>query len=63
MYDGILEQIHDTIGDDYVILPSSIHEVIVVKQTAGVDTAEMVNMVKEINGTVLSPEEVLLIQY
>lgn len=59
MYDGILEQIHDTIGDDYVILPSSIHEVIVVKQTAGVDTAEMVNMVKEINGTVLSPEEVL----
>ncbi|MBP3718843.1 MAG: hypothetical protein J6I58_04915, partial [Eubacterium sp.] len=59
MYDGILEQIHDTIGDDYVILPSSIHEVIVVKQTAGIDTAEMVNMVKEINGAVLSPEEVL----
>lgn len=44
---------------DFYILPSSIHEVILVPKTEELDTEELQNMVKEVNQTQVAIEEVL----
>lgn len=44
--------------DGYIVLPSSIHEVIIVSKDIG-EGSELLNMVKEINATVVSPEDKL----
>lgn len=60
LYPGILKGFADTIGDDLYILPSSIHEVILLP--AGCpsgDRTELSRMVQEINRTQVSREETL----
>ena len=53
----ILNRIHDTKGD-YYIIPSSIHEVIIVPCSFA--SADMLRpMISEVNDSVVSPEEVL----
>ena len=53
----ILDRIHDTKGD-YYIIPSSIHEVIIVPCSFA--SADMLRpMISEVNDSVVSPEEVL----
>ena len=54
-----LKEISDKISGDFVILPSSVHEVIVLPLNYGMDYRELADMVKEINGTVVSPDEYL----
>ena len=54
LYDGLLREFADRIGKSFFILPSSIHEVILIP-----DTFDMKAMVQEVNGTEVSPEEVL----
>jgi hypothetical protein len=51
--------IGEMLKEDYFVLPSSIHEVIVVPESKGLDAEEMCKMVKEINETQVAPEEVL----
>ena len=62
-----LAEVAEKIDDDLVILPSSIHEVIIlpVSQTAAMDMQseeglyELKEMVSQINGDVVSPEDIL----
>ena len=58
-YPHVLDMIGEMLKEDYFVLPSSIHEVIVVPESKGLDTEEMNEMVNEINETQVAPEEVL----
>ena len=49
----------DLIDSDLVIIPSSIHELIVIKYVSGISIYELNNMVKEANETSVLPEEQL----
>lgn len=59
IYPHVLEMIGDMLKEDYYILPSSVHEVIIVPESRGLDPDEMDEMVNEINETQVEPEEVL----
>lgn len=59
MYPHVLEMIGDMLKEDFYILPSSVHEVIIVPESKGMDPQEMDEMVVEINDTQVEPEEVL----
>lgn len=60
VYPGMLADIGRTLGADYYVLPSSIHEVIILP-TDGDDGrgAELSMLVREINESKLSPDEIL----
>ena len=47
------------LGADYYVLPSSVHEVMIVPDDGGFDSGELEEMVREINATQVAPEEVL----
>ena len=59
LYEGILGRCADTIGEDYYILPSSIHEVILVPSSAVQEPGELCRMVRDINETQVEDTEVL----
>lgn len=52
----IMGEIVEILGDIY-ILPSSIHEVLVIPAKTGMETSALVSMVCEVNSTQVSPEE------
>ncbi len=52
-----MKNISERLGGDYMILPSSIHELILLPGDQ--DTEILVNMVNEVNETQVAPEEVL----
>lgn len=58
-YPHVLDMIGEMLKEDFFILPSSIHEAIIVPESRGLDTEEMNEMVIEINETQVAPEEVL----
>ena len=58
-YPDFREKVRGMIRGDFYILPSSIHEVILVPESFGLETERMQEMVKEINQTGVAPEEVL----
>ena len=57
LYDNQLEKVAEKIKEDFYILPSSIHEVIIVPKKYGAPKDYMVKMVREINGENLDMEE------
>lgn len=59
MYPGVLEKCADVMNGDFYILPSSQHEVLLVFKEAEVDLYNLKSMVRDINDTVLKPEEFL----
>ena len=59
LYDGLLEKIADQIKKNFFILPSSIHEVILIPDDEDQEAEELWKMVCEINATQVEPEEVL----
>lgn len=59
LYDGVLQQISEGVGMDLFVLPSSIHEVIVLPAYGDWRVSELANMVTEINHTEVSVGEVL----
>lgn len=59
LYPGRLEGIGAYLRENYYVLPSSIHEVIVVGEKNACDWAALSKMVAEINRTQVEPEEVL----
>lgn len=59
LYSRMLKQAADKIGSDLFILPSSLHEMIAIPVTEGRETAELKEMVMEVNRNVLQQEEVL----
>ncbi len=56
---GIMEEAADRLGDNFIILPSSVHEVILVPDVQDQELSYYKQMVKEINETELVPEEIL----
>ena len=59
LYDGILKDFAEKVGDDFYILPSSVHEVILVPINEYMDDRYLAYMVKEVNATEISPDEIL----
>lgn len=57
-YDGMLDKAKTMIGDFY-ILPSSIHEVILLRREENMDACELQMMVEEINRSIVDEKEVL----
>lgn len=58
-YPNVLKQVREQLGGDYYILPSSLHELIILPKTCGMDAKELRSMVREINQSQVVPEEVL----
>lgn len=59
LYPGIMETISEELNSDFYILPSSIHEVILLTGQ-GVENPEILKeMVRDVNETQLAPEEIL----
>lgn len=60
LYEGCLEMIADFLEDNFYVLPSSIHEVIVISETNSPwGSAGLSDMVREINRTQVDAEDVL----
>lgn len=58
LYPGVLNGFYEKHGDFYV-LPSSVHEVILIPVSEGIEEKELQSMVVEVNRTALKPEEFL----
>lgn len=59
LYDGVLKACAKSLGSDFIILPSSIHEVLLLPCEEDMDAAELASMVGQINESEVAPEEVL----
>lgn len=55
--DRVMDEITGKLGQDFFILPSSVHEVLIVPRNPGDDLAALENMVQDVNSTQVSPEE------
>lgn len=54
---NLMDQIAEKLDGDYFILPSSVHEVLIVPMQGEMDRENLENMVQEVNATQVSPEE------
>ena len=59
LYPGILEQIACQLGENFYILPSSIHEVIIIAESQSPNKEDLHEMVQDINETQVDVEEFL----
>ena len=59
LYDGLLSQIAERLKSDFILLPSSIHEVILVPVDQCEELCTFSSMVAEVNETQLTDEEIL----
>ena len=53
------KELREMFPDGYIVLPSSVHEVIVIPKTEDNDINYFIDMVKNINATVLEPQDKL----
>ena len=58
-YEHMLEDIAGRLNGNFFVLPSSLHEVIIVKDDNGIDTSFLCEMVKEVNQTSVEEEDFL----
>ena len=58
-YPHVLEMIGGILRSDYFVLPSSVHEVVIVPFCEGISFSELDEMVRDINETQVADEEVL----
>ncbi|RHR25769.1 hypothetical protein DWX43_16690 [Clostridium sp. AF19-22AC] len=60
LYPDVLKQVSRQIGSDYYILPSSVHELLILrKKDCDITEKELRSMVREINQSIVEPEEIL----
>ncbi len=59
MYRGVLEQLAEECGADLYILPSSVHEVILLPAGGREEPGELRSIIGQVNRTQVAPEEVL----
>lgn len=59
IYNGVLEKLAEEYKSDLYILPSSVHEVILLTDSGRESAAELKSMIVQVNHTQLVPEEVL----
>lgn len=55
--DKMMDQIAERVGGDFYILPSSVHEVLIVPADAGMDLKDLEAMVQEVNETQVAPQD------
>ena len=58
-YQNFMDQAAERVGGDFFILPSSIHEVLIVPDNGKMDLKDLENMVKEVNATQVAPADKL----
>ena len=58
-YPEAKEHIASVIGEGYSVIPSSVHEVLIIPDSAGIDADELSRMVKEANRSVVEAKDVL----
>ena len=58
-YQDFMDQAAERVGGDFFILPSSIHEVLIVPDNGKMDLKDLENMVKEVNATQVAPADKL----
>ena len=58
-YPGIMERVSEILGCGYYVLPSSVHEVMIIPESADPDVQQMIETVREANATVIEKEELL----
>ena len=56
-YPGVMDQVGERLNGDYFILPSSVHEILVVPDDGNISFRELTDMVKEVNRTQVAPED------
>lgn len=54
---GIMDEVAQVLGEDFHVLPSSTHEVIIVPESLGMPLYEMNSMIMNINETEVRPED------
>ncbi len=59
LYRGLLKEFAEKLGKNFYILPSSVHEVILLPENHVRSADSLIGMVTEVNRTQLEPEEVL----
>lgn len=59
LYPACLEEIGERLGEDYYVLPSSVHEMIIVRKSVSPEKNILSQMVSEINESQVDAEEVL----
>lgn len=57
VYPGMLEILAEKIQDDFYIIPSSVHETIIIAQEGCMDSASLNEMIEEVNLTQVDKEE------
>lgn len=55
--DKVMEDVAKQVGDDFFVLPSSLHELLIVPKNEDVKIADLEAIVQEVNATQVSPEE------
>ena len=58
-YPNFFEEAAEKLGGDYFIIPSSIHEVLLVKDTGEMNARDLAALIKDVNATEVAPEDVL----
>ena len=59
LYDSFLQQVYEKLGGKFFILPSSIHEVIVMPLASAPPITDSQKMVEQINRSAVKEEEIL----
>lgn len=59
LYPDVLKMVAERLENSFYILPCSVHEVIIVPEKLDKDPFHLVNIVKAVNETTISPEEFL----
>ena len=58
-YEGFLDEQAKKMGEDFYIIPCSIHEVLLVPESMAQDVGALKDMISNVNSCEVSPEEVL----
>ena len=59
LYQGLLQEFADRVGFDFYILPSSIHETLLIPANGDMDVENLRDMVRIVNRTEVAPDEIL----
>ena len=58
-YEDFMDKASERVGGDFFILPSSVHEVLIIPDNGNFDLKSLENMVKEVNATTVDPVDKL----